>query len=147
MHDVASAPRRDKHQAAFNTFTCEGYYDAIKVMSKAVEIAAQARSRSRDTEDREKFIQALSAFHAERLIAYTKVPKTWNLIDCIAFKTVPVAREMAAIRSQGKPLATTSGINIDCTAVEYLHELLDQFKQVEKGVSGRGSLSSPTVSG
>ncbi|KAF9227126.1 Homocysteine S-methyltransferase [Gyrodon lividus] len=240
------------YQAAFNTFEREGYSrdDALKIISKAVEIAAQARSRFRaenenaqpheihitlslgtfgstvvpmqdfegiypppygpkaysdteenttsfgnDTEGREKSIQALSAFHAERLMAYTEMPEAWDLIDCIAFETIPVAREVTAIRravttvsaalqekgmrmkpwwitavfpdgqcpetrfpggdhispkeiaalmiqdevnGQGNPLATPSGIGINCTAVEYLHELLDKFKQACDQTIGEG---------
>ncbi|KAF9241808.1 Homocysteine S-methyltransferase [Melanogaster broomeanus] len=240
------------YQAAFNTFEREGYWrdEALKIMSNAVAIAAQARSLfcaenesvqpddirialslgtfgstvspmqdfggifpppygpkaysdteenttsfGNDTEGREKSIQALEAFHAERLVAYTEMPTAWNLIDCIAFETLPVAREVTAIRravtavaaslkekgmrmkpwwitavfpdgrcpetlfpggdhisvnqvaalmvrdeedGQGRPLATPGGIGINCTAVEYLPELLDLFKQACGQTIGEG---------
>ncbi|KIK94559.1 hypothetical protein PAXRUDRAFT_142580 [Paxillus rubicundulus Ve08.2h10] len=242
------------YQAAFNTFEREGYSraEALKIMSKAVTIAAQARSQfhaenanvqphqirialslgtfgstvvpmqdfggvfpppygpkaysdteentntfGNDTEGEEKSIQALANFHAERLIAYTEMSDTWDLIDCVAFETIPVAREITAIRravtvvtallqekgmrmkpwwitavfpegqypeprfpeggrisanevaalmiqdeavdGQGRPLATPSGIGVNCTAVKYLQELLDQFKQACGQTIGEGN--------
>lgn len=51
-----------------------------------------------DVEGIEKSIQALTEFHMERLLAYAKIPETWDLVDSIAFETVPVAREVTAIR-------------------------------------------------
>lgn len=51
-----------------------------------------------DMEGVEKSIQALTEFHTERLLAYIQIPKAWDLVDGIAFETVPVAREVAAIR-------------------------------------------------
>lgn len=241
------------YQAAFNTFEHEEYSrpEALKIMSKAVTFAAEARSRfhaenanvqpheirialslgtfgstvapmqdfggvfpppygpkaysdteentntfGNDAEGREKSIQALASFHAERLIAYTEMSDTWDLVDCIAFETIPLAREVTAIRravttvtailqekgmrmkpwwitavfpdgqypeprspeggrisakevatfmiqdevdGQGRPLATPGGIGINCTAVKYLQELLDQFKQACGRTIGEGN--------
>ncbi|KAI9453787.1 Homocysteine S-methyltransferase [Lactarius psammicola] len=41
---------------------------------------------------------ALAAFHLERLRAYAADAPTWRSIDVIAFETVPLAREVRAIR-------------------------------------------------
>lgn len=41
---------------------------------------------------------ALTAFHLERLRAYAADAQTWRSIDALAFETVPLAREVRAIR-------------------------------------------------
>ncbi|KAH9026548.1 Homocysteine S-methyltransferase [Lactarius hengduanensis] len=41
---------------------------------------------------------ALAAFHLERLRAYAADAQTWRSIDALAFETVPLAREVRAIR-------------------------------------------------
>lgn len=51
-----------------------------------------------DVEGIERSIQALTDFHAERLLEYAQIPEVWRLVDGIAFETVPVAREVTAIR-------------------------------------------------
>ncbi|XP_006461063.1 hypothetical protein AGABI2DRAFT_185360 [Agaricus bisporus var. bisporus H97] len=50
-----------------------------------------------DSEE-EKAIQALAAFHFERLMMFAEDKGTWSCIDMIAFETVPLAREAIAIR-------------------------------------------------
>ncbi|KAG8214123.1 Homocysteine S-methyltransferase [Butyriboletus roseoflavus] len=68
-----------------------------------------------DVEGMEKSIQALTEFHTERLLAYARIQEAWDLVDGIAFETVPVAREVTAIRravtavavslhAEGKPM-------------------------------------------
>jgi homocysteine S-methyltransferase len=46
----------------------------------------------------EKAIEALAAFHLERLLIFAGDKETWSWIDVIAFETVPLAREAIAIR-------------------------------------------------
>ncbi|KAH9964417.1 Homocysteine S-methyltransferase [Russula compacta] len=41
---------------------------------------------------------ALTAFHLERLRAYASDNETWQAVDALAFETVPLAREVKAIR-------------------------------------------------
>ncbi|KAL0957082.1 hypothetical protein HGRIS_003178 [Hohenbuehelia grisea] len=43
-------------------------------------------------------VQALAEFHFERLKAYLSDSATWGMIDLLAFETVPVLREITAIR-------------------------------------------------
>lgn len=43
-------------------------------------------------------IDALAQFHSERLSIFTNDRETWDTIDCIAFETVPLTREVLAIR-------------------------------------------------
>lgn len=43
-------------------------------------------------------INALAQFHLERLLVFARHAKTWKSIDCIAFESVPLAREVKAIR-------------------------------------------------
>lgn len=40
----------------------------------------------------------LTAFHLERLRAYASDKETWRAVDAIAFETIPLAREVKAIR-------------------------------------------------
>jgi homocysteine S-methyltransferase len=41
---------------------------------------------------------ALTAFHLERLRVYASDKETWRAVDAIAFETIPLAREVKAIR-------------------------------------------------
>ena len=50
------------------------------------------RARASESED------LLAAFHLERLRAYAADEQTWRAVDAIAFETVPLAREVKAIR-------------------------------------------------
>lgn len=43
-------------------------------------------------------IEMLADFHLERLHAFADDPKVWGMIDCVAFETVPLAREVRAIK-------------------------------------------------
>lgn len=43
-------------------------------------------------------ISALAQFHLNRLTLFAADRKTWDSIDCIAFETVPLCREVTAIR-------------------------------------------------
>ncbi|KAH7925613.1 Homocysteine S-methyltransferase [Leucogyrophana mollusca] len=49
-------------------------------------------------EGRERSIEALAQFHAERLLVFASDQETWDSIDCIAFETIPLLREVKAIR-------------------------------------------------
>jgi homocysteine S-methyltransferase len=46
----------------------------------------------------ETAVEALAQFHFERLIVFASKPEVWEGIDCLAFETVPLAREIRAIR-------------------------------------------------
>ncbi|KAF8552200.1 Homocysteine S-methyltransferase [Imleria badia] len=59
---------------------------------------ANTTSFGDDVEGMDRSIQALTEFHTERLLAYAHIPETWDLIDVIAFETIPLAREVTAIR-------------------------------------------------
>ncbi|KAI0935317.1 hypothetical protein AcV7_003791 [Taiwanofungus camphoratus] len=43
-------------------------------------------------------IEALTAFHLNRLRVFATDAQTWNMIDIVAFETVPLTREIRAIR-------------------------------------------------
>ncbi|THU95507.1 Homocysteine S-methyltransferase [Dendrothele bispora CBS 962.96] len=43
-------------------------------------------------------IGALTDFHLQRLLILLEERRLWNMVDCIAFETVPVLREIRAIR-------------------------------------------------
>ncbi|GLB37084.1 putative homocysteine S-methyltransferase [Lyophyllum shimeji] len=49
-------------------------------------------------EDERRSIQALAKFHLDRLLVFARDPETWKMIDVIAFETIPLVREVAAIR-------------------------------------------------
>lgn len=59
---------------------------------------ANTTSFGDDLEGVDRSIQALTEFHAERLLAYAHIPEAWDLMDGITFETIPVAREVTAIR-------------------------------------------------
>lgn len=125
-------------------------------------------------------IQALARFHEDRLRIFTTDEETWDKIDLVAFETVPLVREVDAIRlavgnmekrildkdwwitatfPHGKcpetrqpggdhytagdvvkamvngddELPVPNGIGINCTALDFLAGLLQEF---EGGVDG-----------
>lgn len=51
-----------------------------------------------DIEKEDNSIKALAKFHFDRLMVFVREPNVWSLIDCIAFETIPLAREVKAIR-------------------------------------------------
>ncbi|KAH7912429.1 Homocysteine S-methyltransferase [Hygrophoropsis aurantiaca] len=51
-----------------------------------------------DREGKERSIEALAQFHAERLLVFAQDRETWESIDCLAFETIPLEREVRAIR-------------------------------------------------
>ncbi|KAF8070161.1 Homocysteine S-methyltransferase [Lyophyllum atratum] len=51
-----------------------------------------------DAEAEQKSIDALAQFHLDRLLVYARDPKTWRMIDIVAFETIPLVREVKAIR-------------------------------------------------
>jgi homocysteine S-methyltransferase len=53
---------------------------------------ADERAQEAQSEDE------LAAFHLERLRAYAADKETWRAVDALAFETVPLAREVRAIR-------------------------------------------------
>ncbi|KAF7797989.1 hypothetical protein EIP86_009196 [Pleurotus ostreatoroseus] len=59
-------------------------------------------------EDEEPAIEALKQFHLERLRIFAADKETWDDIDCIAFETVPLRREIRAIRRAVKELRQES---------------------------------------
>ncbi|KAG9220358.1 hypothetical protein CCMSSC00406_0006623 [Pleurotus cornucopiae] len=59
----------------------------------------------------EEATQALAEFHLQRLKVYISDPETWAMIDCLAFETVPVVREVAAIRRAIRGLQEEYGEN------------------------------------
>lgn len=54
--------------------------------------------REDEKEEERKAIEALAEFHFDRLMVYVEDEPTWNVIDCLAFETVPLMREVRAIR-------------------------------------------------
>ncbi|EIW83527.1 Homocysteine S-methyltransferase [Coniophora puteana RWD-64-598 SS2] len=62
------------------------------------EAGENVNSFGNDAEAREKSITALSEFHAERLSTFTADAQIWELIDYVAFETIPLAREIEAVR-------------------------------------------------
>jgi homocysteine S-methyltransferase len=58
------------------------------------------------TEDEEASIKALEEFHLERLKIYSPV---WDIIDCVSFETVPLRREIKAVRRVMASLGESMG--------------------------------------
>ncbi|KAK0194894.1 Homocysteine S-methyltransferase [Armillaria mellea] len=53
---------------------------------------------SDEIEQEQTSIDALAFFHFERIEVFLSDPETWSRIDCLAFETVPLLREIRAIR-------------------------------------------------
>ena len=51
-----------------------------------------------NAEDEQAAIEALTTFHFERLKIFADVPDIWDALDFVAFETVPLRREITAIR-------------------------------------------------
>jgi len=51
-----------------------------------------------DEKAEKEAIEALTAYHSERLLLFAQDSEIWSYIDMIAFETVPLAREAIAIR-------------------------------------------------
>ena len=51
-----------------------------------------------DKTGEQQAIDALYEFHLKRLSVFASDPETWNAIDFLAFETVPLTREVVAIR-------------------------------------------------
>ena len=56
--------------------------------------------------------RALKAFHLRRLKVFASDPDCWAQIDYIAFETVPLAREIRAIRQAMKDLYSSSNVQL-----------------------------------
>lgn len=54
--------------------------------------------KSDEGDKEQKSIEALAHFHYERLLIFLDDAKAWETIDCIAFETVPLTREITSIR-------------------------------------------------
>jgi len=133
-----------------------------------------------DIEGRNNSIKALTQFHEERLRVFTSDKETWDKIDSVAFETVPLVREVEAIRQAmgnlkesvgSKPWWITAifpggkcpetrqpggnhftagevayamvhggditpvpnGIGINCTGLQFIPDLLQEFERVMDG--------------
>lgn len=53
---------------------------------------------SDEIEQEQASIDALAFFHFERIEVFLSDPETWGQIDCLAFETIPLLREIRAIR-------------------------------------------------
>jgi len=62
------------------------------------EAGENVNSFGNDAGARERSIAALAEFHAERLSIFATDAQIWKLIDYVAFETIPLAREIEAVR-------------------------------------------------
>ncbi|KAK0213309.1 Homocysteine S-methyltransferase [Desarmillaria ectypa] len=53
---------------------------------------------SDEIEQEQVSINALALFHFERVEVFLSDPETWGQIDCLAFETIPLLREIRAVR-------------------------------------------------
>ncbi|KAJ3514641.1 hypothetical protein NLJ89_g2262 [Agrocybe chaxingu] len=65
---------------------------------KYVQDGENLNSFGRDLGLEQDATDALTEFHLNRLTVFSKDAKTWDAIDCIAFETIPLRREVRAIR-------------------------------------------------
>ncbi|KAI0708944.1 Homocysteine S-methyltransferase [Cerioporus squamosus] len=62
-----------------------------------------------DEEKERASIEALAAFHLERLSVFADKPDIWDVVDFVAFETVPLRREITAIRTAVARLEAAKG--------------------------------------
>ncbi|KAH9949044.1 Homocysteine S-methyltransferase [Amylocystis lapponica] len=74
--------------------------------STAFEETAEGREGERAAVD------ALAAFHLGRLRVYAQDAETWAALDFVAFETVPLAREVCAIRMAVRRLGAEDGVRM-----------------------------------
>jgi homocysteine S-methyltransferase len=87
-------------------------------------IETHRRNSFQDPADTEKATDALTLFHLDRLIAFRQ-SEAWGMIDYVAFETIPLLREIRAIRramsrfQSGHTIGEGNGISklwwISCT--------------------------------
>ncbi|KAG5653052.1 hypothetical protein H0H81_002569, partial [Sphagnurus paluster] len=61
-----------------------------------------------DMEGEQKSIEALAKFHLDRLLVFAQDRETWAKVDILAFETVPLVREVKAIRKAMRSLESIS---------------------------------------
>ena len=66
-------------------------------------------SFEKDDPKAEVSVDALARFHLERLHVLARREEIWQLVDCVAFETVPLSREVKAIRTAIGRLNTEIG--------------------------------------
>lgn len=147
-----------------------------------------------DIEGKNNSIKALTRFHEDRIRVFTSDKETWDKVDFVAFETVPVVREVEAIRQamnnvkesispkpwwitatfpEGKypdtrqpgghhftasevanamirsddNMPVPNGIGINCTALRFIPELLQEFERVMDGNKRRFLVLHPNGGG
>ncbi|RPD78095.1 Homocysteine S-methyltransferase [Lentinus tigrinus ALCF2SS1-7] len=63
-----------------------------------------------DASKEQAAIEALTTFHFERLSVFADEPEVWDAVDFVAFETVPLRREITAIRRAVAELQTTKDL-------------------------------------
>lgn len=76
----------------------DGFYPPPYGPRAFVEGGDNLNAFERDSLGDAESIEALAQFHFERLSVFASNHESWAIIDCIAFETVPLAREALAIR-------------------------------------------------
>ncbi|KAK0462510.1 Homocysteine S-methyltransferase [Desarmillaria tabescens] len=77
----------------------DGYYPPPYGPRAYQKSGDNLNSYSSDEIDQEQAsIDALALFHFERVEVFLNDPETWGQIDCLAFETIPLLREIRAIR-------------------------------------------------
>ncbi|RDX55226.1 Homocysteine S-methyltransferase [Lentinus brumalis] len=63
-----------------------------------------------DEQEERAAIEALATFHFERLSVFADEPELWDVLDFVAFETVPLRREITAIRRAVAQLQIAKGL-------------------------------------
>jgi len=76
----------------------DGYYPPPYGPKENSGDGSDCNAFGRDTTAEMASIDMLAHFHSERLLVFARDSETWKTIDCIAFETVPLVREVKAIK-------------------------------------------------
>jgi homocysteine S-methyltransferase len=89
----------------------DGYYPPPYGPMEFSEGTKNCNGFGEDAKGERDAIEALAQFHLERLLVFARDPAAWETIDCIAFETVPLVREVKAIREAMLQLQKNFAVN------------------------------------
>jgi len=89
----------------------DGFYPLPYGPMGFLDDGEKTNSFGQDVERESASIDALAKFHLDRLVVFCRDPKAWSAIDIVAFETVPLVREVKAIRKTMAQLVHPLGAN------------------------------------
>ncbi|KAF9029585.1 Homocysteine S-methyltransferase [Rhodocollybia butyracea] len=121
---------------------------------KAYSQVENCNTFGNDGAGEEESIRSLTQFHFERLLIVFENEAAWNEIDCIAFETVPLTREIKAVRramgllnNRITAVASTSGPGISIAKPWWISMVFPDGKYPEMTQDGNSKMVASDVIG